>query len=55
VAEEKSNVGIQDPLLHQAVMEGESAIVMGKPIVLGSMELTGGKRMEVSVVAEVVK
>ncbi len=38
VAEEKSNVGIQDPLLHQAVMEGESAMVMGKPIVLGSME-----------------
>jgi type II secretory pathway component GspD/PulD (secretin) len=55
VAEEKSNVGIQDPILHQAVLECESAVVMGKPIVLGSMELEGGKRMEVSVVAEVVK
>jgi type II secretory pathway component GspD/PulD (secretin) len=55
VAEEKSNVGIQDPLLHQSVLQGESAVVIGKPIVLGSMELAGGKRMEVSVVAEMVK
>ena len=55
VAEEKSNVGIQDPVLHQAVLDGESAVVMGKPIVLGSMELAGGKRMEVSVIAEVMK
>jgi hypothetical protein len=30
-------------------------VVMGKPTVLGSMELAGGKRMEVSVVAETVK
>ncbi len=55
VAEEKSNVGIQDPIVHQSVLESESAVVMGKPMVLGSMELAGGKRMEVSVVAEVVK
>ncbi|HMG84091.1 MAG TPA: hypothetical protein VK574_00020 [Terracidiphilus sp.] len=55
VAEEKSNVGIQDPLLHQSVLECESIVVMGKPIMLGSMELAGGMRMEVSVVAEVVK
>jgi hypothetical protein len=55
VAEEKSNVGIQDPIVHQAVLENESAVVMGKPTVLGSMELAGGKRMEVSVVAETVK
>jgi type II secretory pathway component GspD/PulD (secretin) len=55
VAEEKSNVGIQDPLLHQSVLECESGVVMGKPTVLGSMELAGGKRMEVSVMAEVVK
>jgi type II secretory pathway component GspD/PulD (secretin) len=55
VSEEKSNVGIQDPILHQAVLECESAVVIGRPIALGSMELAGGKRMEVSVVAEVVK
>ena len=55
VADEKSNVGIQDPLLHQSVLECESTVAMGKPIMLGSMELAGGKRMEVSVVAEMVK
>lgn len=55
VADEKSNVGIQDPVLHQSVLQGESAVVLGKPTVLGSMELAGGKRMEVSVVAEMVK
>jgi type II secretory pathway component GspD/PulD (secretin) len=56
VAEEKSNVGIQDPVIHQAVLEGESAIVMGKPEVLGSVDMPGsGKRVELSVVAEAVK
>jgi len=54
VADEKSNVGIQDPLIHQSVLQGESAVVLGKPIVLGSMELSG-KHMEVSVVAEGMK
>ena len=56
VAEEKSNVGIQDPVIHQSVLEGESAIAMGKPAVLGSMEMPGSrKRVEVSVVADAVK
>jgi type II secretory pathway component GspD/PulD (secretin) len=56
VAEEKSNVGIQDPVIHQSVLEGESAIVIGKSVVLGSVDLLGsGKRVEVSVVAEAVK
>ena len=54
VSEEKSSVGIQDPLIHQSVLEGESAVAPGTPIVLGSIDV-GGKRMEVSVVAEVVK
>ena len=56
VAEEKSNVGIQDPVIHQSVLESESAIVMGKPVVLGSVDMPGsGKRTEVSVLAETVK
>ncbi len=56
VAEEKSNVGIQDPVIHQSVMEGESAIALGKPIVLAAVDMPGsGKRVEVSVVAEAVK
>jgi hypothetical protein len=55
VADEKSNVGIQDPLIRQSVLEGESAMRPGKPMVVGSMELPGGKQIEVSVVAELVK
>lgn len=56
VAEEKSNVGIQDPLLHQSVMESEATVTGGKPMVLGSVDGPGnGKHVEVSVVAEVVK
>jgi type II secretory pathway component GspD/PulD (secretin) len=56
VADEKSNVGIQDPVIHQAVLEEQSAVAPGKPAVLGSMEVPGGgHRMEVSVVAELVK
>ena len=54
-AEEKSNVGIQDPVIHQSVFEGEAALIPGKPVVLGSMELAGGKHTEVSVVAEAMK
>lgn len=56
VADEKSNVGIQDPLLRQSVLESETAVTGGKPVVLGSVDMPGhAKHMEVSVVAEVVK
>jgi len=55
VADEKSNVGIQDPVIHQSVLEGESAVVPGRPTVVGSMDLPGRKHIEVSVIAEMVK
>lgn len=56
VADEKSNVGIQDPVIHQSVLEEQSAVVPGKSVVLGSMEAPGGgRKIEVSVVAEAVK
>lgn len=56
VADEKSNVGIQDPVIHQAVLQDQSAMVPGRPVVLGSMEMPGGgRRIEVSVIAEAVK
>ena len=56
VAEEKSNVGIQDPLLRQSVLESESTIVSGKPIVLGSVEIpAGGRHFEVSAAVDIVK
>jgi type II secretory pathway component GspD/PulD (secretin) len=56
VADEKSGVGAQDPMFHQSVLESESAIAIGKLLVLGSVDMSGSsKRLEVSVVAEVVK
>jgi type II secretory pathway component GspD/PulD (secretin) len=56
VADEKSNVGIQDPVIRQSVLEEDSVIAPGKPAMLGSMEMPdGGKKVEVSVTAELVK
>lgn len=56
VADEKSNVGLQDPVIRQAVLEEQSAVVPGKTVLLGSIEAPeGGRRMEVSVKAEAVK
>lgn len=54
VAEAKSNVGLQDPVIQQAVLEGDTALSVGKPVVLGKMP-DSGKEVEVSVVAELVK
>jgi type II secretory pathway component GspD/PulD (secretin) len=56
VADEKSNVGIQDPVIRQSVLEDDTALSPGKQATLGSMEmLDGGKKVEVSVTAELVK
>jgi hypothetical protein len=56
VADEKSNVGIQDPVLRQSVLQSDSTFTVGKTMVLGSVEMPAtGKRMEVSVVAEAMK
>ncbi|MGP8251683.1 MAG: hypothetical protein ACLQHF_06580 [Terracidiphilus sp.] len=56
VADEKSNVGIQDPLLRQTVLDGSSSLVEGKPRVLGTLDIPGGSRsIEIEVVAEPVK
>jgi type II secretory pathway component GspD/PulD (secretin) len=56
VADEKSNVGIQDPVLRQSVLQSDSTVTVGKAIVLGSIEMPAtGRRAEVSVVAEAIK
>ena len=56
VSDEKSNVGIQDPVLHQTVFEGTSNIVEGRPLVLGTLGSPGGAGSEeIEVVAEPVK
>lgn len=60
VAEEKSGVGAQDPVIRQTRLETTSILTAGKAVVLGTMALPGeiagdGRHLEVSVVAEGVK
>jgi len=53
VADEKSNVGVQDPILRQTLLDSDTALVDGKPMVLGSLDLPGGQRSEeIEVVAQ---
>lgn len=56
VAEEKSGVGLQDPVVNQTMLEGTSTLVQGKPLVLGSFDVPGSTRHEeVEVVSELVR
>ncbi|MGO9337801.1 MAG: hypothetical protein ACLPY1_09865 [Terracidiphilus sp.] len=56
VADEKSGVGTQDPIVRQTVLDGTSTLVPGKPLILGSLDVPGTTRkQEIEVVAELVK
>jgi len=56
LAEEKSGVGPQDPVIRQTVLDGTSILELGKPLVLGSFDLPGGTRkQEFEVVAELFR
>ncbi|SRR6266567_3775806 len=56
VSDEKSNVGIQDPLVRQTTLEGTSTFVPGKAIALGSIDIPGTTRhQDIEVVAELVQ
>jgi type II secretory pathway component GspD/PulD (secretin) len=56
VAEEKSGVGPQDPVVRQTSLEGTSFLTPGKPLVLGSLDVPGSTRhQEVEVVMEAVR
>jgi type II secretory pathway component GspD/PulD (secretin) len=56
VADEKSGVGSQDPMLHQAILDNASRMTIGKALTLGSLDIPGGtERIEVEVVSEMVK
>jgi type II secretory pathway component GspD/PulD (secretin) len=53
VADEKSGVGAQDPVIRQTALEVYTAVVADKPLVLGSFDVPGGTlHREVEVVAE---
>lgn len=55
VAEERSGVGAQDPIVRQTVVDGTSHLAAGKAVVLGALDIPGGTRHEeVEVAAELV-
>jgi type II secretory pathway component GspD/PulD (secretin) len=56
VAEEKSGMGAQDPIVHQTVLDGMSTLSQGKPVVLGSLDIPGSTRhQEIEVASELVR
>jgi len=56
VAEEKPLLGAQDPVIRQTQLDQISLLTLGKPLVLGSLDMPGTTRqLEVEVVAELVK
>ncbi len=53
VAEERSGVGPQDPVVRSTSVEGDSLLVPGKPVVLGSLDIPGSTRhLDVDVMIE---
>ena len=59
LADEKSGLGTQDPMIRQATLEVTSTLTPGKAMVLGTMEVPadapgGLRKQEVEVVAELV-
>jgi hypothetical protein len=56
IAEDKSLVGAQSPVIRETTLEGTSTLVQGKPLVLGSLDVPGSTRhQEVEVVSELVR
>jgi hypothetical protein len=56
IAEDKSWVGTQDPVIRQTTLEGTSTLIQGKQLVLGSLDIPGSTRhQEIEVVSELVR
>ena len=56
VAEDKTIAAVQEPIVRQTTLEGNSIVALGKPLVLGSLDVPGSTRhTEVEVLVEVVK
>jgi type II secretory pathway component GspD/PulD (secretin) len=55
VADEKSGIGVQDPVFHQTTLDGTATLVSGKPLILGSLDIPGTNRhQQVEVVSEAI-
>ncbi len=53
IAEERSGVGPQDPVVRSTSVEGTSFLMAGKPVVLGSLDIPGSTRhLDVDVMIE---
>jgi hypothetical protein len=56
LADEKSGIGVQDPVIRQSTLDATSTLEPGKPLVLGSLDMPGSTRhMDVAVVSELVR
>ena len=56
IGEEKLLAGVQEPIVRQSVIEGVSLLQIGKPEILGSVDITGSTRhLDIEVVMEPVK
>jgi type II secretory pathway component GspD/PulD (secretin) len=56
LADEKSGIGSQDPVIRQSTLDATSTLEPGKPLVLGSLDMPGTARhMDVEVVSELVR
>lgn len=55
VAEEKSGLGTQDPIVRQTKLEGTSILTAGKPLILGSMDIpSSARRLDIEVLLEAI-
>jgi type II secretory pathway component GspD/PulD (secretin) len=56
IADEKSGVGSQDPIVRQTVLETTAALRPDKPLIVGSLDIPGSTRhRQVEVVSELVQ
>ena len=52
----ESAVGPQDPIVRQSVLEGTSIVSLGKPLILGSLDVPGSTRhLDIEAVVEAIK
>jgi type II secretory pathway component GspD/PulD (secretin) len=56
IAEEKSGLGAEDPIIRQTYIEGSTTLAVGKPVSLGTLDISGSTRhVEVEALIEIAK
>jgi hypothetical protein len=56
VSEEQSTVGRGDPVIRQANLQNTALLTLGKPVMLGSLDVPGSTRhLDIEVILEVVR